>query len=250
MRTAGRPRPTDTTLAVLLILGVVTSLASSTLAGPVLLAPSNVEVAHDEGRLLLAALLQLATALGAAAIGVGMASVVMKHSVAQALGSATFRSIEAAFSGIAALSMLGIVAIAAGASPPSSPSAEAMMSMLDAVLNASNFVIGVLFYGIGAACYYLAFYRSSLVPRWLSVWGLAGVVLVMAAATAVLFRGPPFKLTGSLQLFAVPIAAQELALAGWLLVRGFDRDASDRDPINERVRAFGPPSPAERGRQE
>ena len=35
---------------------------------------------------------------------------------------------------------------------------------------------------IGARCLYISFYRTRLIPRWLSVWGLIGVVLYMAYA--------------------------------------------------------------------
>ncbi len=35
---------------------------------------------------------------------------------------------------------------------------------------------------IGATCLYLSFYRTRLIPRWLSVWGLIGVVSSMASA--------------------------------------------------------------------
>ena len=35
---------------------------------------------------------------------------------------------------------------------------------------------------IGATCLYLSFYRTRLIPRWLSVWGFIGVVPSMASA--------------------------------------------------------------------
>jgi hypothetical protein len=48
--------------------------------------------------------------------------------------------------------------------------------------------VGVLAFYIGATPYHLVFYRSQLIPRWLSVWGLAGTVLGLAAGLLVLFR--------------------------------------------------------------
>ena len=42
--------------------------------------------------------------------------------------------------------------------------------------------VGSIFFLIGATCLYLSFYRTRLIPRWLSVWGFIGVVSSMASA--------------------------------------------------------------------
>jgi len=47
---------------------------------------------------------------------------------------------------------------------------------------------GVLVFYLGASMYYYVFYRSRLVPRWLSGWGLAGTTLGAFAGLLVLFR--------------------------------------------------------------
>ncbi len=71
---------------------------------------------------------------------------------------------------------------------------------------------------VGALMYYTLFYRARLVPRWLSGWGIAAVVLMMTACLLALFSNTP--VTGYTFLF-LPIAVQEMVLAGWLLVKGF-----------------------------
>lgn len=67
------------------------------------------------------------------------------------------------------------------------------------------------------SCYAL-FYRSRRVSRWLSGWGMAGVVLLMTACLLALFSDHP--VTGY-TLVILPIALHEMALAVWRLVRGF-----------------------------
>ncbi len=62
-------------------------------------------------------------------------------------------------------------------------------------------------------------YRARLVPRLISTWGLAAAMLHLAGSVLVLFDvlapwSPP------LVALAVPIAINEMVLAGWLLVRG------------------------------
>ena len=94
-------------------------------------------------------------------------------------------------------------------------SAEAVRSFRD-----SGSVVGVLAFSIGATIYYLVFYRSQLIPRWLSGWGLAGTALGLVAGLLVMFR-----VTGTMLGFQValniPIGVQELVLAGWLILKGF-----------------------------
>ena len=72
--------------------------------------------------------------------------------------------------------------------------------------------------------YYLVFYRSRLIPAWLSVWGIAGVVLLMVAAVLVIF-GAIGPLSPVRSLSPLPIGVQEMVLAVWLIVKGFDRSA-------------------------
>ena len=55
-------------------------------------------------------------------------------------------------------------------------------------------------------------------PRWLSGWGLAGTILISLATLLSLFTQKP--VTGY-ALLILPIAAQEIVLAVWLIVRGF-----------------------------
>jgi hypothetical protein len=79
-------------------------------------------------------------------------------------------------------------------------------------------LVGVFAFTLGALMYYTLLYRARLVPRWLSVWGLAALVLMMTACLLALFSDNP--VTGYTFLF-LPIAVQEIVLAIWLLVRGF-----------------------------
>jgi hypothetical protein len=86
-------------------------------------------------------------------------------------------------------------------------------------------VAAVLTFGLGAVMYYVVLYRSRLVPRWLSGWGIVGIALVSVSGVLVMFRlaGP----LGPIQaVLAVPIAVQEMVLAVWLIARGFNPSAS------------------------
>jgi heme A synthase len=68
--------------------------------------------------------------------------------------------------------------------------------------------------------YYCIFYRSRLVPRWLSVWGIVAVLLGLVAALLVMVHVTTPMSTIQV-VFNLPIGVQEVVLAVWLIVKGF-----------------------------
>jgi hypothetical protein len=74
---------------------------------------------------------------------------------------------------------------------------------------------------IGATCLYISFYRTRLIPRWLTVWGFIGVVSSMAAALLHLFHID----TGYGFYLEMVLAPQEMVMAVWLIVKGFNPSA-------------------------
>ena len=94
--------------------------------------------------------------------------------------------------------------------------------LLLAIGDLAGFVFAVLAFCLGGLMYYFIFYQAKLVPRWLSIWGMIALVLLLAAVLVTLFDGEPFSVSGNLIYLALPIALQELALAVWLIVKGFN----------------------------
>lgn len=92
-----------------------------------------------------------------------------------------------------------------------------------AVLQSSTdvaFALGQTVFAIGAAMLYYLLYVSRIVPRWLSLWGLAASPLFVVASLSLLWTGDPNS-TLSTVLY-VPMAVQEMVFAIWLIVKGFD----------------------------
>jgi len=74
--------------------------------------------------------------------------------------------------------------------------------------------------GINALLLGYLMYRSGLVPRLIPVVGLIGAPLLIASATAALFRGD--HLVPVLAVIAtIPIFVWELSLGLWLVLKGF-----------------------------
>jgi hypothetical protein len=73
-------------------------------------------------------------------------------------------------------------------------------------------------YGLGVLILNYALYQSELVPRWLSGWGLVGGALILAMGLLRMFGHSVFFL-------AIPIILNEMVLAVWLIVIGFNSSA-------------------------
>lgn len=104
-------------------------------------------------------------------------------------------------------------------------------------------------FAIGAAMLYFLMLRARLVPRWLSLWGLVGAPLFLIASLSLLWTGEPNSTLANI-LF-IPLGVQEMVLAGWLIVRGFDPAAlasgavtADGDPRRGSPRPVGHAHPA------
>jgi hypothetical protein len=81
--------------------------------------------------------------------------------------------------------------------------------------------VSTLMFIIGATFLYVSFYRTRLIPRWLSVWGLIGAVGVFAYVLLDFFHmdnGIGFYLQ-------MVIAPQEIVMGLWLVIKGFNQEA-------------------------
>jgi len=78
-------------------------------------------------------------------------------------------------------------------------------------------------FAVGAAMMYMLLLRSRLVPRWLSLWGLVAAPLFVVASLSLLWTGNPNSTLANI-CFA-PMGLQEMVIAVWLIVKGFDRAA-------------------------
>ena len=86
-------------------------------------------------------------------------------------------------------------------------------------LSESSFALGQAVFCLGAAILYALLFVTRRVPRWLSLWGLIAAPLMLIAVLLPLFNADPGST--ELSLLHLPMALQELVLAGWLIARGF-----------------------------
>ena len=67
--------------------------------------------------------------------------------------------------------------------------------------------------------FYTLFYKTSLIPRWLSLWGVIGAVLYHIAGWTDLFGI-------DMGVLIFPLALQEMVMAVWLILKGFNHPSA------------------------
>ncbi len=213
---------------VLFIVATVADIISrAVFVQPILSAPDYLAgVSANEGQVLLGALLLVIGAVAAAGIAIALYPVLRKHNEGLALGSVGFRLIEGALYLGIVVSLLMLVAVSRESASAGAAASSAYV-VPGALLLASRDALGevaVLAFGPGALMYYWIFYRTRLLPRWLSAWGILAIVLVMASGVLVML-GLAEPMSTTQIILAAPIGVQEMALAVWLIARGFSPNA-------------------------
>ena len=229
-------RRTAVIAGVLFIIATVANIISRVgFLTPVLGAPDVLTgVAANESRVLMGALLLLVGAVAASGIAIALYPVLRPWDHALAIGSVGFRLIEGAFYLGIVVCLLILVALgreAAQSGAAASPAYEASASLVMAGRDALG-QVGVLVFGLGALMYYSVFYRSRVVPRWLSAWGLLAIASVMASGVLVI-AGVIQPMSPPQVVLALPIGVQEMVLAVWLIAKGFR-------PVRETTLEAGP----------
>ena len=90
------------------------------------------------------------------------------------------------------------------------------------------YALGQSVFAIGAAMLYYLLLRSRLVSWWLSLWGLVAAPLFLVASLSLLWTQDPNSTISSV-LYA-PMALQEMVLALWLILKGFNSTALAATP--------------------
>lgn len=87
-------------------------------------------------------------------------------------------------------------------------------------------IVYLISFCTGALLFYSLLFKSRLVPKWLSVWGLVGTLLLASGTIMGVFELGIFKTIPLMQgmvYFAPLIALNEFVLSCWIIVKGFNR---------------------------
>ena len=211
---------------ILFFAGTVTGLSTS-FTESIMNAPDYLtSISAHSTQVIIGALFAFIAAVISGSIAISLYPVLKKYNEALALGAVGFRLIEAVFYivniiGLLSLVMLSQEFVRAGA-PDASPF-QILGTLIQAARSWAGFVFGVGAFSLGALMYYVIFYQSRLIPRWLSGWGLIAATLSLAAALLVMFGVKP--LSPFFTVLILPIFFNEIVLEGWLIFKGFNPSA-------------------------
>ena len=77
---------------------------------------------------------------------------------------------------------------------------------------------------LGALMFYYVLYQSKLIPRWISGWGLVAAIPYLTAGLLHMF-GLIGQMSALQSVMVLPMALQEMVMAVWMIVKGFDPSA-------------------------
>ena len=218
-------------VGALFLAGYVGVFGGGFLAEPMLNAPDfPANIATDRSQLIIGLFMELiVNDIAVLGIGILLFQILRVHSETIALGYLSIRIVEVATLvaskfGLLSLITLGQDSVTTGALD------AANFRLLGAAALAERYWIGqvnAVFFILGALLLYSLLYRSKLVPRWLSAWGLFAVLMLMIVNVMELFElYAPTQGFQPVMLLYAPIFLSELLLGIWLIVKGFNPAAT------------------------
>jgi hypothetical protein len=216
----------------LFLLATVSGVLSVLVMSPTLGDEDLLSAVHsNQGSMIVGEMLvfvMLAAMIGTAVL---LAPILGTHSETLALTYVLARTLEVVVISIGLVAGLLLVPLSwefAAAEGGDVAGAPVLAESLKAASDWTGYLGAQMIFSISALVLNWAFLRNGLIPRWLALWGLIGVPLMFASGLLVMFESLNSN-ASTLNLLVVPLAVQEMAMAGWLIVRGF----TTRDPASE-----------------
>ncbi|MED4227771.1 DUF4386 domain-containing protein [Neobacillus cucumis] len=215
-------------VGVLFIMAAVTAVIAVILYRPILNTPDYlIQGSSHADKVIWGVVMELILVVSAVGTATTMFPFLKKYNETIALWHLAFRFLEAVIITVGIISVLSLLTlsreyVAAGAQNIDSFQASGIL--LKAVHD-WTFLLGPNFMlGINTLMYSYIFFKSKLVPRFIPILGITGAVLVFIAALLEMF-GVIQQVSVWGGILALPVAANEMILAVWLIAKGFNESA-------------------------
>jgi len=221
-------RKTAIVVGVLYIIGTVAGILSVVFTQPILNAPDYlIKVSAEQNQIVLGALFVLTMGFALAMVPVMLFPILKKQNEALALGYVVFRgALETVVDIASVITWLFLILVSQEYGAAGATGAPYFQTLGSVLLkgNDSTTTILIFVFSLDALMLYYLFYRSKLIPRWISVWGFIAILLHFTTGFLIMFH-----LIGSMSTITIvmnlPILFQEMVMAVWLIVKGFNPSA-------------------------
>ena len=207
-------------LGVAFLLQFITSVSSGLFIRPLWLVPDDIsatmlKIAENPVVLRINILVDMLTALGIILLGAVLLITLKKQNEKLALTALGFYILEGALLAASRTGTFSLLQFSQEYASTGQP--ESLLVFGNVALEAMDYVgdtLHVLAFCLGAILFYFLLYRSKVVPRWLSLWGLITLIPVLAGTLTALFDVHlPF-------IFFLPYFPFEFVIGIWILVKG------------------------------
>ncbi|MBT2738930.1 DUF4386 domain-containing protein [Bacillus sp. ISL-7] len=227
-------------VGILFILAAVTAVIGLNLYNPILKDSDYlIKGSEHTNQVIMGAIMELILVISAVGTATTMFPFLRKYNETIALWHVCFRFLEAVIIMVGVISVLSLLTLSreyATASVPDIASYQASGILLKAVHD-WTFLLGPNFMlGINTMMYSYIFFKSKLVPRFIPILGMTGAALVFVAALLEMF-GIIQQVSVWGAILSLPVAANEMILAVWLIVKGFNESALAN--ISTKKKEFG-----------
>jgi Domain of unknown function (DUF4386) len=210
-------------VGILYIVGTVSGVLGAVAVSGLLGGPDTLgQVAAHANQVRWGALCILAMGVSLALVPAVLYPILSRLSRPLAIGYLIFRGALETFTYLAVASCWLILVATAEQARGAGEGVRAQLgSVAEILVKAQDPIITAvqdLTFGIGAMMLYYLLYQGRLLPRWLSVWGLLGAVAYFAGGLVAVFGANPMYLL-------LLLGVQEMVMAVWLIVKGFNTDA-------------------------
>jgi hypothetical protein len=226
-------------VGVLFIIATV-SLFAESLYKPILSSPDYLDIVYPNKVIVIIGILLESIMIPAMfLIPIFLFPILRKHNRVLALAYIGFRSLEAVLISIAEINKLSLVNLSRDYLSKGGLDVSYFQNIGSSIQSKLYWVntdglIYVAIFAMGALILYSILYQSKLVPRWIAAWGFIAAITILTGSMLSAFTDISPVIT---ILLIAPIAVQEMVMAVWLIIKGFNPSAiafrSAKTDINE-----------------
>lgn len=220
-------RRTEIFVALLWIITAAGAIGGAILVNPIINAPDYLSAVFPKSITITSGMFGwLINDIGIVFIGILMYPIIKKQSESMALGYLSMRMFESLLMIVGIFFAMLLIPLSREYINSGSVDVTLFQTIGSILKQAENWFLNLLqlvFLGIGGIILNSIFYRTKLVPRFISIFGFIGYALLLPAAVIGLFGILDPTPGGPGSILAVPVALWEIIIMPiWLFTKGFN----------------------------